>query len=79
LSSSVCSFLSFSTVRKIALEWVDRTVSNPSYTEQREDGTMHYLKAIPENGDRILRVVTNSGSQPEKIVTVFFDRRARRG
>ena len=64
--------------RKIAPEWVDRTISNPLFTEQREDGSIHYLKPILEHGDRILRVVVNPASQPQNIVTVFFDRRARR-
>jgi hypothetical protein len=64
--------------RNIDSEWVDRTLSEPLFIEKREDGTTHYLKPIIENGERILRVVTISETNPWRIVTVFFDRRARR-
>jgi hypothetical protein len=37
-----------------------------------------YMKPIIENGERILRVVINSETRPQRVVTVFFDRRARR-
>ena len=63
--------------RRIAEEWVMQTLSHPARTEQREDGTVHHLKAIPEHGGRMLRVVTNPKSDPPQIVTVFFDRRAK--
>ncbi len=39
---------------------------------------MHYFKMIPENGDRVLHVIINHKVSPKMIVTVFFDRNARR-
>ena len=36
---------------------------------------MHYTKAIRERGGRILRVVVNTDAQPNRVITVFFDRR----
>ena len=64
--------------RNIAPEWITQTIADPLITETREDGTLHYLKPISGHEGRILRVVTNQESQPPRIITVFFDRRARR-
>lgn len=63
--------------RKIALEWIQRVIAEPVKTENKEDGTIHYLKPIPEHGGRVLRVVTNPGN-PVRVITLFFDRRERR-
>lgn len=66
--------------RSIPAEWVDRSIAAADRSEIHDDGTMHYLKRIPEHGDRILRVVINTRSMPHRAVTVFFDRRlSRRG
>jgi hypothetical protein len=40
-----------------------------------EDGNLHYTKAIRERDGRVLRVVINPAYQPNRIVTLFFDRR----
>ncbi|OIO31893.1 MAG: hypothetical protein AUJ18_05525 [Candidatus Hydrogenedentes bacterium CG1_02_42_14] len=64
--------------RQIKREWVDSAISNPDRIEDRDDGTRHYIKQIPEYGNRWLRVVTNVISMPEKSITAFFDRRIRR-
>jgi len=66
------------TERGIDREWVKRAVAEPEKTEARDGGTVHYLKPIPEHGGRVLRVVTSPESQPLLVITVFFDRRARR-
>ncbi len=34
----------------------------------------HALRAIPEFGDRVLRVIYNRTKHPPHIVTAFFDR-----
>jgi hypothetical protein len=39
---------------------------------------MHYTKAIRERDGRVLRVVVNADVQPNRVVTVFFDRRLGR-
>ncbi len=58
--------------------WVWRTLQSPDRTELGADGNAHYIKAIPEHGGRFLRVVVNRRVAPERVVTVFFDRRLRR-
>jgi ribonuclease PH len=64
--------------RSIPEEWVMQTVNNPDRQETMADGTTHYIKAIPEFGGRSLRVVMNLEAIPNRVVTVFFDRRLRR-
>ncbi|MBI4789074.1 MAG: DUF4258 domain-containing protein [Chloroflexi bacterium] len=64
--------------RNIPEEWVRRTLDSPDRTEPGPDNNTHYIKAIPEHGDRFLRVVVNAHVEPKRIVTVFFDRRLRR-
>ncbi|HNT36297.1 MAG TPA: DUF4258 domain-containing protein [bacterium] len=64
--------------RRIEREWVDRTIREPERTEDHDDGTRHFIRQIPEFGDRWLRVVVNVKAHPERWVTAFFDRRLRR-
>ena len=64
--------------RRISLEWVKRATACPDKTEDHDDGTRHYLKQIPEYGNRWLRVIVKITRQPPRGVTVFFDRRLRR-
>lgn len=64
--------------RGIDREWVERTVREPDQTEDRDDGTRHFMRQIPEFEGRWLRVIVNITVQPEKRVTAFFDRRLRR-
>ena len=53
-------------------------MGSPDRTETVAGGTTHYLKAIDEREGRTLRVVVNTSVTPKRVVTVFFDRRARR-
>lgn len=64
--------------RRIPEEWVRRAIAAPDQIESPADGTTHYIKAIAEHGGRFLRVVVNPGVTPQRIVTVFFDRRVGR-
>ena len=43
----------------------------------RWDNAPHYTKRIHERDGRVLRVVVNADVQPNRVVTVFFDRRLR--
>jgi hypothetical protein len=61
--------------RKIAEEWVWRTIETPTRKKKGENGNIHYTKPIKEKDGRILRVVVNPYVDPRRIVTVFFDRR----
>nr|VFK78176.1 MAG: protein of unknown function (DUF4258) [Candidatus Kentron sp. SD] len=64
--------------RGIRREWVERTIQIPDRVEDHGDGTRHFIKRIPEFGNRWLRVVVNVTLHPKKRVTAFFDRRLRR-
>jgi len=64
--------------RSIKKEWIDRTIHAPDKKENHADGTTHFIKQIPEHGNRWLRVVLNADVQPHRAITVFFDRRLRR-
>ncbi len=54
-----------------------RAISEPARTERKDDGTTHSLKPIPEHKGRVLRVVTDAAKEPPKVITAFFDRRAK--
>ena len=64
--------------RDINNEWVDRAIESPDHIKEKDDGTKHFIKQIPEQGNRWLRVVVNIVNKPERAITVFFDRRLRR-
>jgi hypothetical protein len=63
--------------RMIQEEWIMRAVTGPDTTEERNDEEIHYLKQIPESGGKILRVIINPQTNPHRVITVFFDRRAK--
>jgi hypothetical protein len=65
--------------RSIDRRWVERTLHQPDLVESDTGrGTINAFRAIPEHGDRILRVTyVNEGSRI-KVITAFFDRRRRR-
>ena len=64
--------------RGIKRDWVNAALERPDRTEDHDDGTRHFIKQIPEFGNRWLRVVANVVVFPERRVTAFFDRRLRR-
>jgi hypothetical protein len=61
--------------RKIREEWIADTLSHPARTENDfDDPTLvHALRAIPEKGFRVLRVIYNETVDPMTVVTVYFD------
>jgi hypothetical protein len=59
-------------------ELVCLTIDKPDKTEIGKDENTHYYKAIEEMKNRILHIVVNNNVSPKKLITVFFDRRARR-
>jgi hypothetical protein len=63
--------------RGIHEDWVKSTVLDPDMTEPREDNEVHYLKRIPQNGGKVLRVIINPSVDPKRVITVFFDRRVQ--
>ena len=64
--------------RRVPEEWVRACVASPDLAEPGDDGNMHYYRAIAERDGRVLHVVINPHVAPRRIVTLFFDRRARR-
>ncbi|NKB23039.1 MAG: DUF4258 domain-containing protein [Kiritimatiellae bacterium] len=64
--------------RGIALEWINAALQDQDKTEEHEDGTRHFIKQVSECGNRWLRVVVNITENPNRRVTVFFDRRLRK-
>jgi len=63
--------------RGIVEDWVKSTVLDPDMTEQRGDDEVHYLKKIPQKRGKVLRVIVNPSVNPERVITVFFDRRVQ--
>ena len=64
--------------RDIRLEWIEQTIQSPDQIEDKPDGTRHFVKRIGEYGERWLRVIVNTRTNPNRAVTAFFDRRLRR-
>ena len=65
--------------RNILEEWVERTISSPDLLElDSEDPTKrHAFKVIPENGDRVLRVIYNESNTPWSVISAYFERKRR--
>jgi uncharacterized DUF497 family protein len=65
--------------RQIGLEWLDKALANPELIER--DATDPELESrfarIAEFGGRVLRVVVNTRVVPERVVSVYFDRRMK--
>ena len=64
--------------RNISEEWVEVTIRNPDRVESGLDGNDHFIKPILEYEGRFLRIVVNKQINPNRAVTVFFDRRLGR-
>ena len=63
--------------RMIDGNWIVRAINDPDRIEQKQDNEIHYLKKIPENGGKYLRVIINPTVHPPPVITVFFDRRVQ--
>ncbi|NUM77507.1 DUF4258 domain-containing protein [candidate division KSB1 bacterium] len=61
--------------RRIPEEWVWRAINTPDKKNRGDDDNMHYTKTIREKSGQVLHVVINPNVQPNRIVTLFFDRR----
>ena len=62
--------------RNIPEKWVRRTIDAPDRSGMSfHDNNMHFTKAIRERGGQVLHIVVNPNVHPNRIVTVFFDRR----
>ena len=62
--------------RKINETWVFDCLKNPDLieTDSEDFEVKHFFKKIPSNGNRVLRVILNFKADPQKVITVYFDR-----
>lgn len=63
--------------REIDETWARSAIEHPDGKSLGDDGNWHYVKAISAREGRILRVIINEEVEPNRVVTVFFDRRLR--
>lgn len=65
--------------REIPQEWVERAVAEPDRSERdpNDPELERFYRRIPERDDRALLVVVNTRVAPQRVVSVFFDRRMR--
>ncbi|MDA8107724.1 MAG: DUF4258 domain-containing protein [Betaproteobacteria bacterium] len=65
--------------RGIPLAWVERALARPQRTavDDADPELRHAIAAIPEHGDRYLRVIYNFTVAPWRVVTAYFDRGLR--
>jgi hypothetical protein len=68
------------TVRQIKHAWIETAIANPERveTDPRHFERTRSYKTIPEFGSRILRVVHRRDGRDIVVITVHFDRGARR-
>jgi hypothetical protein len=67
------------TERQIPLEWLERVLHQPDLREpDPNDASLERrYRPITEFDGRVLRVVVNTSVEPERVVSIFFDRRMR--
>jgi Domain of unknown function (DUF4258) len=65
--------------RGIQIEWMERTLSAPECVlpDPADTAVERYFRRIPEFGERVLRVAVNTAVEPNRVVSVFFDRTMR--
>jgi Domain of unknown function (DUF4258) len=66
--------------RELDPTWIERTVRDPEWSrpDPRRPGVERRFRTIPEFGGRVLRVACLETNDEIRIVTVFFDRDARK-
>ena len=65
--------------REIPVEWLERTLAKPELTLPDPDDAAveRRFRRIPEFGGRVLRVAVNTKVEPNRVVSVFFDRKMK--
>jgi hypothetical protein len=66
--------------RKLLLRWIEEAVHKPEWTEPDLQWTdvERRFRAIPEFGNRILPAACLETPTETRIITAFFDRKAKR-
>ena len=64
---------------EILREWIDLTIQHPAWIrpDPLRVGVTQSFRAIPEFGNRILRVAHRPDGTDVLVITAFFDRGAR--
>jgi len=65
--------------RQIPIEWIERTLQAPELiVPDTNDATIERcFRRIPEFDGRVLRVAVNRDLEPQRVVSVFFDRKMK--
>ena len=65
--------------REIPIDWLERTLAVPELVlPDPDDATAERrYRKIPEFGGRVLRVAVNTAVEPNRVVSVFFDRQMK--
>jgi hypothetical protein len=65
--------------REIAVEWIERTLGAPELIvpDRNDPAIERCFRRIPEFGGRVLRVAVNRTVEPQRVVSVFFDRKMK--
>lgn len=65
--------------RRISLVWLERVLATPANIQPSltDPELESRFGKIAEFGDRVLRVVVNTQVVPERVVSVYFDRRMK--
>ena len=61
--------------RSIREDGVWQTINAPNKTWRGPDGNFHYAKQVSEKRNSILHVIVDDEKDPQRVVTVLFDRR----
>jgi hypothetical protein len=66
--------------RRIDPKWIEETILNPDWTEvnQTDPAVERRFRAISQFGGRILRVASVETNSNIRVISVMFDRNARR-
>jgi hypothetical protein len=65
--------------RRISLLWMEHVLASPKLIQPSptDPHLENRFGGIAEFGDRVLRVVVNTQVVPERVVSVYFDRRMK--
>jgi hypothetical protein len=65
--------------RRISVVWLERVLATPAKIQPSltDPKLENRFGKIIEFGDRVLRVVVNTQVVPERVVSVYFDRRMK--
>lgn len=65
--------------REILVEWLEQTLSAPELVlpDPENVAVERRFRRIPEFGGRVLRVAVNTAVEPNRVVSVFFDRQMK--